>query len=186
MISTFSLDWGKDTNITTNIISNGVIQALFDKHSIVIYRLNVWRNSFRSCFAVSNGKALIHNSVIIDNNAIGVGKLPNFNGKSSFSATDFSNIDKGLEMKDVSSSFNANKIENPVLFIELQRGFLIMKNVTLQLTEATAIYTLPVVDIDTDKRNLNDTLDLKVSCPVNYNPCNSAHVSVRRVGYLLS
>ena len=176
----------KDTNITMNIISNDVIQVWFEKHSIAIYRLNVWRNSFRSCFAVSNGKALIHNSVIRDNNATGVGKLANFNEKSSFSATEFSNIDKGLEMKDVSSSFNTNKLENPVLFIELQRGFLIMKNVTLQLPEATAIHTLPVIDIYTDIRNLNDTLDLKISCPVNYNPSNSTHVSLRRFGYRLS
>ena len=176
----------KDTNITMNIISNDVIQAWFEKHSIVIYKLSVWRNSFRSCFAVSNGKALIHDSVIRDNNATGVGKLANFNEKSSFSAFEFSNIDKGLEMKDVSSSFNTNKLENPVLFIELQRGFLIMKNVTLQLLEATAIHSVPVIDIDTDIRNLNGTLDLKVSCPVNYNPSNSTHVSVRRFGYRLS
>lgn len=156
----------KDTSITMNIIFNDVIKTWLQNYSIAIYRLNVWRNSFRSCFSISNGKALIHNSFINDNNATGVGKLASFHERSSFSATEFSNVDNRLEMKDVSSSFNANKLENPVLFIELQRGFLIMKNVTLQLPEAPITHTMSVIDISTDKRNLNSTLDLKVSCPI--------------------
>ena len=166
----------KDTNITMNNISNDVIKTWIEKHSIAIYRLNVWRNFFRSCFVVSNGKALIHNSIISDNNATGVGKLVNFHEKSSFSVFMISNIDKRLQMINVSSSS----------FIELQRGFLIMKNVTLQLPEATITRTLPVIDIATDKRNLNGTLDLNVSCPVNYNPSNSTHVSFRSFRYRLS
>ena len=173
----------QDTNITMNIISDNVIKISLKNHSIAIYRLKVWRNSFRSCFSILNGKALIHNSVISDNNATGVGKLVNFHEKSTFSATTFSNIDEGLEMKDVNSLFNAKKLENPVLFVELQRGFLIMKNVTLQLPEATITPTMSVIDIATDKRNLNSTLDLKVNCPVNYNPSNSTHVSERSFRY---
>ena len=169
-----------------NFISNDVINTWNENHNIAIYRLNVWRNFFRSCFAISKGKALIHNTSVSDNNATGVGKLVNFHEKSSFSDSEFSNIDQGLEMKHVSSSFNANKLENPVLFIELQRGFLIMKNVTLRLPEAAIIHTLPVIDISNDKRNLNGTLDLKVSCPVNYNPSNSTHISVRTFRYRLS
>ena len=176
----------QDTNITMNIISDNVIKISLKNHSIAIYRLKVWRNSFWSCFSILNGKALIHNSVISDNNATGVGKLVNFHEKSTFSATTFSNIDEGLEMKDVSSLFNAKKLENPVLFVELQRGFLIMKNVTLQLPEATITPTMSVIDIATDKRNLNSTLDLKVNCPVNYNPSNSTHVSERSFRYRLS
>ena len=175
-----------NTNITMNIISNDVIEVWFEKQKITIHRLNVLKNSFRSCFAVSNGKVLIHNSVINNNNATGVGKLTNFHEKSSFSASEFFNIDKGLEMKNVRSSFNADELENPVILIELQNGFLRMENVTLQLSEAIAIHTLPVIDIATDRRNLNVTLDLKVSCPVNYNPSNSTHISARRFGYRLS
>ena len=178
----------KDTNITMNIISKEVIGTWFEKHNITIHRLNVWKNSFRSCFSVLNGTALIHNSVIRDNNATGVGKLAIFQERSSFSVNKFYKTEKGLEMKNVSFSFNANKTENPVLFIELERGFLKMENVTLNVTliEATAVHTLPVIDITTDIRNLNFILDLNVSCPVNYNPSNSTDISVRRFGYRFS
>ena len=175
-----------NTNITMNIISNDVIEVWLEKQNITIHRLNVLKNSFRSCFTILNGKALIHNSVINNNNATGVGKLANFHEKSSFSDSEFFNIDKGLEMKNIRSSFHADKLKNPVILTELQSGFLRIENVTLQLSETISIHTLPVIDIATDRRNLNGTLDLKISCPVNYNPSSSTHISARRFRYRLS
>ena len=87
----------KDTNITMNFISNDVINTWNENSNIAIYRLNVWRNSFRSCFTISNGKALIHNSVIRDNNATGVGKLANFHEKSSFLPSGFPILTRDLK-----------------------------------------------------------------------------------------
>ena len=67
-----------------NITFKEVMEAWFEKHNVTIYILDVRRNSFRSCFAISNGKVLMQQSVIIDNNAIRVGKLENIQERSNF------------------------------------------------------------------------------------------------------
>ena len=59
------------------------MEAWFEKHNVTIYILDVRRNSFWSCVAISNGKVQIQQSVIIDNNAI-VGKLENIQESSNF------------------------------------------------------------------------------------------------------
>ena len=176
----------KYTNITRNIIFNEVIETWFGKHNVTIYRLDVRRNSFRSCFAIFNGKALIQHSVIIDNNATGVGKLVNYQEKSAFSPFEFKELDKGLEIKDVNSSFIANEIESPLFSIELQGGFLRLENITLQLPETIAIHALPVIDISTDIRNVRCKPYLNIFCPVNYNPYTNTDITRRRFGYSLS
>lgn len=66
-----------------NITFKEVMEAWFEKHNVTIYILDVRRNSFRSCFAISNGKVQIQQSVIIDNNSI-VGKLENIQERSNF------------------------------------------------------------------------------------------------------
>ena len=61
------------------------MEGWFEKHNVTIYILDIRRNSFRSCFAISKGKGLIQPSVLIDNNAIRVGKLENIQERSNFS-----------------------------------------------------------------------------------------------------
>ena len=81
-----------------NIIYKEVVEAWFKYCNVTINRLDIRRNHFRSCFGIFNGKTLIQHSVIIDNIAAGVEKLVNFQEKSDFSAFEFKELDKGLEM----------------------------------------------------------------------------------------
>ena len=176
----------KDTNITMNIIYKEVVEAWFKYCNVTINRLDIRRNHFRSCFGIFNGKTLIQHSVIIDNIAAGVEQLVNFQEKSDFSAFEFKELDKGLEIKDVISSFINNANESPVLSIELQRGFLRLENINLQLTEGIIIFNLPVIDITTDIRNLRCKPHLNITCSVNYTPYSNTDITARKFSYSLA